>query len=593
MDNTPNLKLPYIMAAQAQKHVTHNEAIRALDAVVQLTVIDRDLTAAPLSPADGDRYIVAVGAGGDWAGRDQNIAAFQDGTWMFYPPATGWLAWVADEDALVAWDGTAWVQAGGGGVNPVDLVGVNATADATNRLTVSSPATLFNHEGAGHQLKINKATAADTGTVLFQTGFSGRAEMGLAGEDDFSFKVSPDGAAWYVALRIDRASGETHFPAPATFEGPNAGPIWKHYPGGINADAADFWFNCASFNSNQPAATRENVVWTMGYNVHAGGGRVDATEPTLSVHFETFYHQNGTDPNPVMEWHVQSVDKAGGIHRPITGQFPREATAPASVAKLSINVNQFDFGDYDFNQRIHYDFTDPAQNQVVHNQATTYLFNGNNAQNLKQLNAAGNAYKALPYIDNFDRCLLNGVPFYIGGASPDGQYNSIFPIQGAQLNVDSFLARWSWSNVVPGNMWAGHFAGRADGNMLFELQNYGAGHVLLDHYSFNGDAITRWRRNSGGGWTAGLDASDADRWKLSRSTNLGTNDVMTADADKLALSLPAKLASYNVAGAPSAATAGAGAAIYVTDGDAGAACLAVSDGSTWRRVALGATVSVT
>ena len=53
MDNTPNLGLPYIMAAQAQKHVTHNEAIRSLDAIVQLTVLDRDLSAPPGVPVDG------------------------------------------------------------------------------------------------------------------------------------------------------------------------------------------------------------------------------------------------------------------------------------------------------------------------------------------------------------------------------------------------------------------------------------------------------------------------------------------------------------------------------------------------------------
>ncbi|KAB2846219.1 MAG: DUF2793 domain-containing protein, partial [Hyphomicrobiaceae bacterium] len=61
-DQTPNLSLPYIIAAQAQKHVTHNEALRTLDAVVQLSVLDKDLSAPPVSPLDGDRYIVAAGA---------------------------------------------------------------------------------------------------------------------------------------------------------------------------------------------------------------------------------------------------------------------------------------------------------------------------------------------------------------------------------------------------------------------------------------------------------------------------------------------------------------------------------------------------
>ena len=49
-DATTHLLLPYILAAQAQKHVTHNEALRLLDGLVQLSVLDRDLTAPPGSP---------------------------------------------------------------------------------------------------------------------------------------------------------------------------------------------------------------------------------------------------------------------------------------------------------------------------------------------------------------------------------------------------------------------------------------------------------------------------------------------------------------------------------------------------------------
>jgi len=212
-ETSANLELPYIMAAQAQKHVTHNEAIRALDAIVQLSVADRDLTAPPPSPTDGDRYIIAAGATVEWMGHDGKIAAFQDGAWMFYAAQTGWLAWVADEDTLLGWDGTAWVQAGGESINPAPFVGVNSTADAINRFSLSSPASLFNHEGTGHQLKINKATDIDTGSTIYQTGFSGRAEMGLTGDDDFHFKVSSDGTIWHEAIMIDRSTGKVSMPA--------------------------------------------------------------------------------------------------------------------------------------------------------------------------------------------------------------------------------------------------------------------------------------------------------------------------------------------------------------------------------------------
>lgn len=214
MSDSPNLGLPFLEAAQAQKHVTHNEALRGLDALVQLSVIDRDLTAPPSSPADGDRYIVNASATGDWSGKDNQIAAWQDGAWAFYPPRAGWMCWVADEESLITWDGAAWVDAlaAMGGIGELETLGVNVTADLTNRLAVSSPAVLLNHEGAGHQLKINKNGAAETASLLYQTGFSGRAEMGLTGDDDYHFKVSADGANWSEAIVIDRTSGEVSFP---------------------------------------------------------------------------------------------------------------------------------------------------------------------------------------------------------------------------------------------------------------------------------------------------------------------------------------------------------------------------------------------
>lgn len=210
---TPNLHLPYIMPAQAQKHVTHNEAIRALDAVVQLSVASRSVAVPPSTPTEGQRHIVAPGATGAWVGGAGKIAAFQDGAWAYYTAGQGWLAWVQDESLLVVLDAGEWVAAGeGASINPTPLVGVNATADTTNRLSISSPASLFNHAGSDHRQKINKAAAGNTASQLYQTGFSGRAELGLAGDDDFHLKVSADGATWHEAMVVDRATGAVTFP---------------------------------------------------------------------------------------------------------------------------------------------------------------------------------------------------------------------------------------------------------------------------------------------------------------------------------------------------------------------------------------------
>ncbi len=220
---TPNLKLPYIMAAQAQKHVTHNEAVRMLDCLVHLMVLSRALAVPPTSPADGDRYIVAASPTGAWLGQTATIAAFQDGAWIFYVPKEGVAAWVANEDILVAYSGAAWVPVSPAPavvaaalanqpVQNVSQLGISATADTTNRLSVNAPATLLNHAGNGHQVKLNKNAAADTASLLYQTNFSGRAEIGTTGDDGLHIKVSANGSTWTEALAIDAATGDTTVP---------------------------------------------------------------------------------------------------------------------------------------------------------------------------------------------------------------------------------------------------------------------------------------------------------------------------------------------------------------------------------------------
>ncbi|GLK56306.1 hypothetical protein JOD31_002342 [Methylopila capsulata] len=213
MSASPHLGLGYLAPSQAQKHVTVNEAFRRLDALVQLGVLDRDRAAPPSAPAEGERHIVGAGATGAWATRDGQIAAFLDGAWTFVEPKPGWLAYDAATMELVVWLGGAWVNAVGAlaSLDGLARLGISATADEVNRLVVASAAALFTHAGAGVQLKLNKATAADTASLLLQTAYGGRAEFGLIGSDALALKVSADGASWTTALEIAGATGVASF----------------------------------------------------------------------------------------------------------------------------------------------------------------------------------------------------------------------------------------------------------------------------------------------------------------------------------------------------------------------------------------------
>ncbi len=233
MPDTTNIQsLPLIQPSQAQKHVTHNEALKILDLIVQMTVASRTVAVPPNSPALGASHIIGAGATGVWLAHVGKVTTFTGIVWEFYPPKVGWTAYVVDEATEVVYSGAVWSSAAEGPAIFAQ-VGVSATPDATNRLTVASPASLFSHDGAGHQLKINKATSGDNASLLFQTGFSGRAEMGTVGQDDFAIKVSADGAAFTEAVAFDRVTGRTKVqkglrlsPAAGDLASPVDGEVW-------------------------------------------------------------------------------------------------------------------------------------------------------------------------------------------------------------------------------------------------------------------------------------------------------------------------------------------------------------------------------
>lgn len=206
------LALPYIQPAQAQKHVTHNEAIRVLDVLVQLTVLSRQTATPPISPTPGMRFIVPTGAAGAFLGQEHKIAFWDDNTWSFFDALPGWHAEVQDEKRRVVFDGQVWLGPEAT-VHRVLGLGIAADADSVNRLSVTSPATLLTHDGAGHQLKINKAAASETASLLFQTGWSGRAEMGTIGSDSFAIKTSADGVAFQVAMQTQPQTGRVDLPS--------------------------------------------------------------------------------------------------------------------------------------------------------------------------------------------------------------------------------------------------------------------------------------------------------------------------------------------------------------------------------------------
>lgn len=205
---TQNLGLPFIAPAQAQKHITVNTAFQKLDIAINIAVLEVDKEAPPVSSNEGDRYAVSENAVQDWADNSGEIAALQNGVWEFFKPQIGTLIWDENSQAVYVRRTNQW-QSIQSEIDYQNLpqLGVRAQADATNRLAVSSPASLFNHDGGGHQLKINRSTDQDVGSVLFQTNYEGYAEIGLTGPLLWSVKIKQSDGVWR-----DHLSAKPDFP---------------------------------------------------------------------------------------------------------------------------------------------------------------------------------------------------------------------------------------------------------------------------------------------------------------------------------------------------------------------------------------------
>lgn len=213
-DFSPNLTLPYLLASQTQKHVTLNESLNALDALVMLSVKDRTTNTPPASPIDGDRYIIAASPTGAWAGKANQIALYINSGWQYFTPKSGYIAYVQSESLIIIFDGNSWINFGAslGEIQNLSKLGIGTNADTTNPISAKINKALFSAKYVGEtgngdiQYVFNKEATANKISILFQKNWSGRAEFGLVGNDNLSFKVSPDGSNWKEACNFDNSS---------------------------------------------------------------------------------------------------------------------------------------------------------------------------------------------------------------------------------------------------------------------------------------------------------------------------------------------------------------------------------------------------
>lgn len=202
MSNSARIGLPFLDAAQAQKHVTVNEALARLDIVSAGLVGSMDKIVPPTEPVDGDAHIVPIAAASDWSGQDGKVAIFLNGGWDFIVPWAGWRLWVADRNGVAVFDGFGWRLSAqhfsAGGALTASLIAetdhvVEAGAASQTAAIIPDKAMVLGVTG--------RVTSAITGASSWQLGVNGSPDRYGSGygvaAGSFAHGVSGTPLAYY------------------------------------------------------------------------------------------------------------------------------------------------------------------------------------------------------------------------------------------------------------------------------------------------------------------------------------------------------------------------------------------------------------
>ena len=106
---SPRLALPLLAAGQAQKEVTHNEALTLIDVTLGACAESAGTDVPPATPSIGQCWIVGLAPTGAWTGKAGALAGWTEGGWRFVPAVEGMRVWLKDRQLQALRQESGWV----------------------------------------------------------------------------------------------------------------------------------------------------------------------------------------------------------------------------------------------------------------------------------------------------------------------------------------------------------------------------------------------------------------------------------------------------------------------------------------------------
>jgi hypothetical protein len=108
-NSTSRFSLPMLFQGQAQKEFYFNEAMSLVDALL-FPVVEGESPVAPANPIEGEAWLVAIGASGDWVDQEHSVAIAIAGSWNFVQPGDGMVLFDKTAGQTVRFE-NSWIRA--------------------------------------------------------------------------------------------------------------------------------------------------------------------------------------------------------------------------------------------------------------------------------------------------------------------------------------------------------------------------------------------------------------------------------------------------------------------------------------------------
>lgn len=105
---TPRLALPLLSAGQAQKEMSHNEALVRLDLTLHGNILALTAETPPDDPEPGQSWVLGSAPNGAWAGHAGEVAGWSEAGWRFVAPCEGMRLWLSLDTGFAVFSGGEW-----------------------------------------------------------------------------------------------------------------------------------------------------------------------------------------------------------------------------------------------------------------------------------------------------------------------------------------------------------------------------------------------------------------------------------------------------------------------------------------------------